>query len=43
MSNLITLAAVKNYHHEEAGDEQEWKEHDFLFLMNLANRIGRIQ
>lgn len=37
MSNLVTLAAVKRYQLEEAGDEREWKEHNFLF----SNELGK--
>lgn len=37
MNDLVTLAAVKKYQLEEAGDEREWNEHFFLF----SNEFGK--
>ena len=37
MNDLVTLAAVKKYQLQEAGDEREWKEHFFLF----SNEFGK--
>ncbi len=37
MNDQVTLAAVKKYQLEEAGDEREWKEHFFIF----SNEFGK--
>lgn len=37
MNDLVTLAAVKKYQLEEAGEEREWNEHIFLF----SNEFGK--
>lgn len=37
MNDLVTLAAVKKYQLEEAGEEREWNEHIFLF----SNEYGK--
>ncbi|PJO43885.1 tyrosine-type recombinase/integrase [Lysinibacillus xylanilyticus] len=37
MNDLVTLAAVKKYQLDEAGDEREWEEHFFLF----SNEFGK--
>ncbi len=37
MNDLVTLAAVKKYQLDEAGDEREWKERFFLF----SNEFGK--
>ena len=37
MNDLVTLAAVKKYQLEEAGEEREWNDHIFLF----SNEFGK--
>ncbi|MED3802799.1 site-specific integrase [Lysinibacillus xylanilyticus] len=37
INDLVTLAAVKKYQLQEAGDEREWNEHFFLF----SNEFGK--
>lgn len=37
MNDLVTLAAVKKYQLEEAGEEREWNKHIFLF----SNEFGK--
>lgn len=36
MNDLVTLAAVKKYQLEEAGDERVWEGHTFLFLNDFG-------
>lgn len=37
MDDLVTLAAVKKYQLDTAGEEREWKDHTFLF----SNELGK--